>query len=307
MAAASIWEKGCKSLNGGQVSCRTGENLGFTVKNKREQILASGNASVCLSHSIKRPEKRLVHHFYFLSLCQLKHLVKLLVGNQCPMWCWQSDCIDHNGPWFLTKRVINYQSISVRDRRDSYGIILVVLVKRGVSLKDRLELGTEVTVLVQMFLGADLPCWGQLTLRVPCRLLKTKIKAKALQSGSFSLFSSKITEKEAVCLRQHIHSYPITSYPLIKDITFPYKLCLSITSGMWESPLTQPQSSPSPQKILAPSCLVVSTERCRFSSASVCASWGPGRTSQIFSSLSAGADACTVLKRKRHVSGTEPC
>lgn len=85
MGAASIGEKGCKILNGGQVSCRTGENLGFNVKNKQEQILASGNVSVCLSHSIKRPEKRPVHNFHFLSQPQMKCLVKLLVGNQWPM------------------------------------------------------------------------------------------------------------------------------------------------------------------------------------------------------------------------------
>lgn len=188
--AASIGEKGCKILNGGQVSCRrTGENLGFNVKNKQEQILASGNVSVCLSHSIKRPEKRPVHNFNFLSQPQMKCLVKLLVGNQWPMWCWQSDCINCNRPWFLAERVINCRSSSVRDRRDSHGGVLAVLVKRAVSPKDRLELGTEGAVLVQIFLEVDLPCWGQLTLRLPCKLLKTKMKAKALQRGSFSPFS----------------------------------------------------------------------------------------------------------------------
>ena len=54
--------------------------------------------------------------------------------------------------------VINCQSSSVRDRSDSHGSILAVLVKRGVSLKDKLEFGTEGAVLVQMFLRADLPC-----------------------------------------------------------------------------------------------------------------------------------------------------
>lgn len=101
------WRKRVQNPDGGQVSCRTGENLGFNVKNKQEQILASGNVSVCLSHSIKRPEKRPVHNFHFLSQPQMKCLVKLLVGNQWPMWCSQSDCINCNRPWFLAERVIN--------------------------------------------------------------------------------------------------------------------------------------------------------------------------------------------------------
>lgn len=46
----------------------------------------------------------------------------------------------------------------MRDRRNSHGGILAVLVKRGVSPKDRLELSTEGAVLVQIFLEVDLPC-----------------------------------------------------------------------------------------------------------------------------------------------------
>lgn len=64
------------------------------MKNKQEQILGNGNVSVCLSHSAQKPGERSVHHFCFLSQSELE----LLVGNQWPVWCWQSDCIDHNRP-----------------------------------------------------------------------------------------------------------------------------------------------------------------------------------------------------------------
>lgn len=40
------------------MSCKTGENLEFYMKKKQKQMLASGKVSVCLSHSIKMPEKR---------------------------------------------------------------------------------------------------------------------------------------------------------------------------------------------------------------------------------------------------------
>lgn len=40
------------------MSSRTGEKLGFNMKNKQEQILANGNVCLCLSHRIKRPEKK---------------------------------------------------------------------------------------------------------------------------------------------------------------------------------------------------------------------------------------------------------
>lgn len=166
-------------------------------------------ASVYLSRSMKTPEKRREHYFSFLFQSQKKRLVKLLVVNQWLMWCWQSDCIDCNRPWFLTKRVINCQSSSVRERKCSHDSTVEVLMKRKVFLKDRLELSTEGTVVVQVFLGMELPCWGQLTLKVLCKLLKAKIKAKAFQHGSFSLFSLKITEKKAVCPRQHIHSFQL--------------------------------------------------------------------------------------------------
>lgn len=40
------------------MSSRTGEKLGFNLKNKQEQILANGNICFCLSHSIKKPKKK---------------------------------------------------------------------------------------------------------------------------------------------------------------------------------------------------------------------------------------------------------
>lgn len=61
------------------MSCKTGENLEFYVKNKQKQMLAS----VYLSRlSLFSPEKRREHYFSFLFQSQKKRLVKLLVVNQ---------------------------------------------------------------------------------------------------------------------------------------------------------------------------------------------------------------------------------
>lgn len=46
------------------MSCRTGENQGFNVKNKQKQILASVNVSVCLSQ-YKEARKKACAQFSF--------------------------------------------------------------------------------------------------------------------------------------------------------------------------------------------------------------------------------------------------
>lgn len=47
----------------------------------------------------------------------------------------------------------------MREGRCSHDVSIVeVLMKRKVSLKDRLALSTEGTVVVQVFLGMELPC-----------------------------------------------------------------------------------------------------------------------------------------------------
>lgn len=54
MGTASSSEKGCKSPDGGQGSCRTDKNLGFNEKNKQKEKLISWNASICLPCSVKQ-------------------------------------------------------------------------------------------------------------------------------------------------------------------------------------------------------------------------------------------------------------